>query len=105
MFQDERPDHESDVDDPGAEAEDVEFGVTTGAELVDQLPGESEVPREVRRTFWSLVVLLKIAILGVSFGIMLAYFWGWATVGGFLVFLGLFASVHAYVRVRRYQRS
>lgn len=105
MFQNEESEHEPEVDDPGAEAEDVTFDVASGEDLVDRLPEESEVPGEVRRTFWTLVVLLKVAILGVSVGALLLYAWNWTTVGGALILLGLFAGVRAYVVIRWFQRS
>lgn len=102
---DEETAHEPDVPDPGAEAERVEFDVTSGEDLVDRLPAESEVPKDLKRTFWRLVLQLKVAILGVSFGLLLAYFWNWTTRGGLLVLLGVAAGVWAYRGVRRFQRS
>lgn len=91
MLGNEESEYEPDVRDPGAE--------------LDGRPDESEVPTDVRRTFWILVLQLKVAILGVSIGLVLAYAWGPTIESGLLVLLGLVAAGRAYRRIRRFQRS
>lgn len=105
MLGNEESEYEPDVRDPGAEAEDVAFDVTAEEDPLDGRPDESEVPTDVRRTFWILVLQLKVAILGVSIGLVLAYAWGPTIESGLLVLLGLVAAGRAYRRIRRFQRS
>lgn len=105
VFPDEPSEHEPDLPDPGAEAEDVEFDVTSGQDLVDRLPDEAEIDRELKETFWTVVVLLDVAGIAIALGLLLAYFWGWTSRGGLLVAIGLVAGVGAAVRIRRFQRS
>lgn len=108
VFFDERSEHEPDppdVPDPGSEAEDVEFDVTTGEELVERLPDPSEVPAEIHRAFWTTVLLANVALLALALGAMVWIFRGWTTRGGILVFVGLLAGIRVYLRVRRYERE
>lgn len=105
MFPDEPSEHEPDLPDPGAEAEDVEFDVTSGEDLVDRLPDESDISQDVKQSFWTVVILLDVAGISLALGLMVAYFWGWTSRGGLLVAIGLVAATGAYVRIRRFQRS
>lgn len=111
---DESSEHEPEEPDPGAAAEDVEFDATSGEELaqnvesdagdalVETLPESSEIAPDVKRTFWFLVILVKFALIAVSFGLLTAYFWGWRTRGGLLVFAGCLALLDVAVRARRF---
>lgn len=99
---DERSEHEPEEPDPGAEAEAVTFDARSGEDLVADLPDAGDVPAEVRRTFWLLVLLVKVGVLATVLGLLLAYFWGWTTRGGALVVVGLFAFADVVVRIRRF---
>ncbi|GAB3684128.1 hypothetical protein GCM10028857_12710 [Salinarchaeum chitinilyticum] len=78
------------------------FDVTTGEDLVDDLPSGSEVSSDVRRSFWEMVVLLKIALLSLSLGIMLAYFQGRIALAAGLGLVTAVASVRLLWRVRSF---
>lgn len=102
MVFDERSDDEPEEPDPGAEAEAVEFEATSSEELVEDLPDASDVPADVKRTFWLAVLLLKVGVIAIALGCMLAYFWGWTTRGGLLVLAGVLAVADVAVRVHRF---
>lgn len=78
------------------------FDVTSGDDLVDRLPSEGDVSTEVQKSFWAMVVLMKIALLALSLGTMLAYFRGQVWIAAGLGFLGVFAAVRLYLRIRRF---
>ena len=101
---DERSEQEPSEPDPGADAERVEFGVTSGEDLVEGLPDAAEASPDVKRTFWVSVLLVKVAVFAITLGLLTAYFWGWTTRGGLLVLGGSLAIVDVYVRVRRFKR-
>lgn len=105
MFPDERSEHEPEEPDPGAAAEEHEFDVTTGEDLVERLPDASEAPRSLRRRFWAAVWLLKFALLGTTFGLLLVYFWGWTVRGGALALAGIASFAVAAVVVWQFQRD
>lgn len=65
------------------------------------VPSESDVPSELRRAFWELVVVFNVALLALSVGAMLVAFERLWTVGGALVLLGAASFLRGY---RRYQR-
>lgn len=99
------PDYEPEEPDPGGAAEDVEFDVTSGQDLVDGLQDPSEAPSEVRRSFWAIVLLLDFGLFAAVVGPLLAHLWGWTTRGGALFLAGTVALVGAAIRIRRFQRS
>lgn len=78
------------------------FDVTSGEDLVDNLPAGSEVSSDVRRSFWEMVVLIKIALLAISLGIMLAYFRGWLDVAAGLGVVAAVAGLRLVWRVRSF---
>lgn len=78
------------------------FDVTSGDDLVDRLPADSDVPNDVQKSFWAMVVLLKIGLLALSLGTMLAYFRGQFAIAAGLGFLGVFAAVRLYLRIREF---
>jgi hypothetical protein len=78
------------------------FDATSGEDLVNRLPAESDVSTEVKQSFWAMVVLLKIALLALSLGAMLAYFRGQFWIAAGLGFLGIFAAVRLYLRIREF---
>lgn len=85
-------------DDPFAEpGEDP--GTAPEAELVPEIPDETEADAELLRTFWSLVATLNLGVFAVSLGLLLVAFRGqWAAGGGvFLLGVGALAWVwHRY---------
>lgn len=86
MFPDEPS--EAEPEDPGAEAESVEFDVTSGEDLVGALPNESEVPSGVKKSFWLVVFTLNVAIGASAIGAMVVFFWGWYQRGLALLVVG-----------------
>lgn len=92
-------------EEPGKQYEDPDFDVTTGEELVERLPDEGEIPQELAKTFWALVLLCNVALFAISLGAMLWYFWGWTERGGLMVLVGLIAAGSAAARYWRYQRE
>lgn len=84
------------------EPEPPSFDVTSGEDLVERLPSDSEVPDDVRKSFWAMVVLLKIALLALSLGAMFAYFRGEFELAAGLGLLGSVAAVRLYLRVRAF---
>lgn len=84
------------------EPEPPSFDATSGEDLVDRLPAGSDVPEGVQKEFWAMVVLLKIALLALSLGAMLAYFRGQFLIAAGLGFLGVFAAVRLFLRIRAF---
>lgn len=66
-------------------------------------PADTEVPPELARVFWVLVVTINVAVLTVSVGAMLVGFRGRWRVGGGLFVLGVLLFVRAGLRYRRYR--
>lgn len=75
---------------------------TPDEELLDRLPDESEVPKAVRTTFWKAVLLVKIALLALAVGAMLAYFRGEYAFAAGLLGVALLAGGRAALIVRGY---
>lgn len=91
------PEHEPDEPDPESTyAPDV-----PAVSIPDT--SEADVPPEVSRTFWSVVVLADIGVLAVSLGCMFIYFRGQLRLGGAGVVLGVAALAHGYYIYRRQQ--
>ena len=63
---------------------------------------ESEVPRDVKQTFWIVVLVVNAAVLAVSLGVILVVFTGDLTRGGTLLAGGLVLFGLAYRRYRRF---
>lgn len=83
--------------DPEADQHDPEAdGLTIPRVETD----ESDAPRELVRTFWAIVIVLNAAILAVSVGLMVLYFWGDLRRGGILILGGLVLFGFAYRRIR-----
>lgn len=66
-------------------------------------PPATEAPEELQKMFWSVVVLLNLAILAASLGVMYVVFRGRFQLGGGLVLVGLLGGLHAYRIYRRYE--
>ncbi|WP_248515320.1 DUF7322 domain-containing protein [Salinarchaeum laminariae] len=78
------------------------FDVTSGEDLVENLPSGDEVSADVRRSFWEMVVLIKIALLALSVGIMLAYFQGRFDLAAGLGLVAALAGVRVLLRIRSF---
>lgn len=101
MFDDanDSPEYEPDEPDPEAEyAPDVPAVSIPDTSDVD-------VPPEVARTFWRVVIVIDIGVLAVSLGLMAIYFWRAWKLGGSAVVLGVVALAHGFLIYRRYQRQ
>ncbi|SNZ13473.1 hypothetical protein SAMN06269185_2209 [Natronoarchaeum philippinense] len=98
MVFDERADEEPEEPDPEA---DLELGpdIPTPPEA----PPASEASEELQKMFWSVVVLLNMAILAASLGVMYIVFRGRLQLGGGLLLVGLLGGAHAYRIYRRYE--
>ncbi|AGN00393.1 hypothetical protein L593_02210 [Salinarchaeum sp. Harcht-Bsk1] len=89
-------------EDPGAIEAEPEFDVRTGEDLVDDLPSGAEVPADVRKVFWSSVLLLKVALVSLTLAALLAYFRGQLLLAAGLAVLGLLAGTRTVLKVRSY---
>ncbi|WP_339103980.1 hypothetical protein [Haloterrigena salinisoli] len=66
---------------------------------------EVDVPPELLRTFWALVLIINVALLAYALGVLFLIFEGATrTSGGFLV-IGLVCTAFAVRRYRNYQRT
>lgn len=100
---------ESDLGDPERDLVDVPEPPSVDApeppsvdvpEPPSVLP-ESEVPKDLLRGFWELVLVFNVALLSFSLGLMFVGFERRWRLGGALVALGLLSFYRGY---RRYQR-
>ena len=111
----ERTEHEPEEHDPEADFHDPDSDSLTiprieppsiespavtepGAEL-----GGGDVPADVARTFWIVVVVVNAAVLAVSLGVMFVVFWADVTTGGGLFAGGLVLFGLAYRRYRAFR--
>jgi hypothetical protein len=78
------------------------FDATSGEDLVERLPSGTDVSSDVRKSFWAMVVLMKIALLSLSLGAMLAYFRGQVAIAAGLALVGGVAAIRLLVRIRAY---
>ncbi len=65
------------------------------------VPDGSDAPPELRRAFWSLVLVLNAAILALTIGILFVIFQGWSTVAEALLLFAVLLFGAAYIRYRR----
>jgi hypothetical protein len=72
---------------------------------VPEPPQGDEVDEELQRTFWASVVLVNVALGGVSIGLMLIYFRGQWLVGGGAFTVGVFALARTYLTYREFARN
>ncbi|WP_243641387.1 DUF805 domain-containing protein [Natrarchaeobius halalkaliphilus] len=82
----------------------AEFGNGT-PEIPDSLPEPSEVPADLRRTFWVIVLVVNAAVLAVSLGLILSLFNGLSTHGIALVVGGVVLFALAVRRYHNYQAA
>ena len=75
-------------------------------EIPNSEPDEdTEIDGDLRTAFWATVVLVNVAVAGVSIGAMLVYFRGELLVGGGAVAVGLLALVRAYYFYRDFRED
>lgn len=65
----------------------------------------TSAPAAVGRTFWAVVVLVNIAVLGLSVGVLLLLVPGQTEAGLGTAAVGGLAGVAAYYRYRRFKHS
>lgn len=68
-------------------------------------PSDNDVPPELRRTFWLIVLMVNVGLLALSVGAMFVVFRGQLRFGGSLVVLGVFALLVAYIRYRNHRNQ
>lgn len=90
-------DHEPEEYDPEAELRDPD---ADGITIPTVSTAEDDVPADLAKTFWIVVVVVNAAILSLSLGALLLWFRGDATVGGSLLAGGV---VLLALAVRRYR--
>lgn len=66
---------------------------------------ETPIDGDLQRAFWATVVLVNVAVAGVSIGAMLVYFRGNLVVGGGAIAVGAFSLVRAYYFYRDFRDS
>lgn len=64
-------------------------------------PSNAEVPADLRKQFWLLVVVFNVALIATSLGVMLATLDGKPIIGFSLAFLGAGAFYYGLQRYRR----
>ncbi|NEU57339.1 hypothetical protein [Halorussus sp. MSC15.2] len=65
------------------------------------VPSEEDAPTEVKKEFWSLVLLFNVALFGMSLGIMLVGFEGRWEFGGAIFAVGAFAFARGWYGYRK----
>lgn len=82
--------------DPNETAE-PESSDDAGPEIMDLPDGaDREVPDELRRTFWKLVLLFNVGIFALSLGVLLVVFESRFLIGGGAVVVGAVALVQGF---------
>lgn len=96
LFDEEWPD-EPRESDPSDRWGDPERDLTNVPEApAPPDPSKNDVPADVARSFWGVVLLANVGLFAVCLGPMLAFFRGQWTLGGVLVVFGLLTFVHGY---------
>lgn len=68
-------------------------------------PDPAEIPADIRVTFWTLVFVIKFAIIATTLGALFVAFEGRVQLGGGLLGLGAVLFLSALYRYRRYRAS
>lgn len=109
MFPDEESDDagsqfEPDEYDPEADLADPERELPTIPEAPSPGPdGDADVPAELQRTFWTVVLLVNVALAAASLGVMFVVFRGQWVYGGVGAIVGTVAGLRAYLRYREWR--
>jgi len=77
----------------------------SGPDPTDDLPDPSEVPTDLRVTFWLLVFLIKVTLIATTVGLLFIVVEDNWDLGGPLLGLGALCFLFAIVRYRRFRRS
>lgn len=103
MVFDEPSDFEPDEPDP---EEQLDFDVLDSDPEFDvQIPSGENAPAELKRTFWGMVLLIKIGVTAGSIGALLLLLSPYTRAGAAGLVVGLFAFGHAYLKYRRSEYS
>ena len=111
-----RSEHEPEEYDPEANFEDPESDSITIPQVTPPndptpdvaetlVPSGEDAPRELAKAFWTIVLVLNAAILAVSVGAMISFFWGDLTRGGALIVGGMALFALAYRRYRAFEAA
>ena len=95
------------------EPDDPEFDVLDGDDLIPDSPtdaagsgdGFGDAPTEVKTTFWAVVLLVDVALIGLIVGPAVIYLTGELRLGGLLLLIGLFCTGSAYRRYREFDST
>lgn len=111
MLPDGRSEHEPDEPDLGPKIPNIEpeeREPNLGPDIPDIAPpeegflGPEDTPKDLLNTFWKLVFLFNVGILGASLGALVLFFEGNLQFGGGLLTIGLLAlarGLHIYWRL------
>lgn len=69
------------------------------------IPDGSDAPRELKRAFWTLVVVFNVGLLALSLGVMLVGFERMYVQGGALAAFGAVVLLYGYWRYRRVREN
>lgn len=69
------------------------------------IPDSSAASTELKRKFWSLVLVFNAALLAVSVGVMLIGFQGDVDAGGSLLAAGFILAIYGFYKYRVYSRK
>ncbi|GAA0660366.1 hypothetical protein ACFQDG_15720 [Natronoarchaeum mannanilyticum] len=100
---DEEPDEVAPEEELDFDVVDSESTLPPEIPQAPEPPPASEASEELQKMFWSVVVLLNLAILAASLGVMYIIFRGRLQLGGGLILVGLLGGLHAYRIYRRYE--
>lgn len=95
------------LDEPGPnEPDEDELTRDLGPDIPStQSYADRDAPPELKRAFWTTVLLFNVALLAVSLGLMLVGFQQRFLFGGGLVLVGLVAFVRGWLRYRTVQKD
>jgi hypothetical protein len=110
VLEDDRPNEPDEAypePDPEADLENPEEDLTSVPEPPkppEPMP-ESEVPDDLLKSFWALVLLANVALFGLTVGPMALYFYPDPRLGTALLAVGAFAALAGARRFREVQRT
>ncbi len=66
-------------------------------------PSDTDVPPELRRTFWLLVLMANVGLFALSLGVLFVVFREQLRFGGSLIVVGMAALLIGYLRYRNHR--